>query len=118
MSTLNNIIEALGGLHDSRVIRLVWLPEGKSLEFQIEDFYSNFEGLPEYKGPLSGSLVFRGIEHIEFNLDTEEKHLNIYEVIISASPVRGLMAKVTFRPSGNIILHFNDAIYPKELSVT
>ncbi len=55
MGDFKRKLEMLGLLHDSVVRQLIWKPEEKTIEFVVEDFYSNFEGLPEYPG-LKGRL--------------------------------------------------------------
>lgn len=46
MSDLQKTLESLSGLHDVVVHRLIWIPEDKVLEFDIEDFYSTLKACP------------------------------------------------------------------------
>ena len=54
----------LGGLHDSEVERIVWAKDGGTLSLEVADIYSNFKGLPEYRGALSGTITFYGVSSI------------------------------------------------------
>lgn len=107
--TTRNFIEKLhllGGLHDAVVHRLTWTPEAKIIEFEIEDFYCNFDGLPEYPGRKSGSLIFEGIEHVHFDVETNEKRLNVDDLSISEVQGGEFVVAVTFWPYGRITAQF------------
>ncbi len=116
MTDLQKILGSLGGLHDAVVHRIVWTPEKNILEFEVDDFYSNFEGLPEYPGPLSGSLVLQGVEHVHFDVETGESRLNVDEFVVAEAGSGGFTACVTFWPTGRITARFRSATHPNLIS--
>lgn len=65
MATGQNLelLRRLGGLHDARIEEVVWRKADRSLRLIVEDMLSNVEGLPDYKGPASGSVTLIGIEN-------------------------------------------------------
>jgi hypothetical protein len=79
MEDLKRKLENLGLLHDSVVRQLIWKPEEKTIEFVVKDFYSNFEGWPEYPGLMGGSIILSEVQHVEIDIAYEEKHLIIFE---------------------------------------
>jgi hypothetical protein len=95
-------LKGLGGLHDSVVSQLIWSPEARTLHLEIEDLYSNFEGLPEYPGALSGVIELRDVDRISFDIELSEGRLHIYDFIVE--PVNGdqYRALLTFQYSGRI----------------
>lgn len=115
ITDLAKTLQSLGGLHDSVVCRVSWTPEAATLEFQIEDFYSNFKGLPEYPGAKSGSLIFEGVERVLFEIETDEKRLKIYDISISESPQGGFIVLMAFWPNGKITASYRSAMLPNLL---
>ncbi len=103
----------MGGLHDSVVKRIVWDANLKTLEFEIEDLCSNFEGFPEYPGSTPGTIVLEGIDRVAFQIDTQEKRLNIYEFLVSDDDLKQHCATVSFRPSGRIAVYYRVADFPE-----
>jgi hypothetical protein len=99
---LKKKLEMLGLLHDSVVRQLIWKPEEKTIEFVVEDFYSNFEGQPEYPGLMGGSILLSNVQHIELDVDYGEKHLIIYELHADDVHPDNYSITVLFRPSGRI----------------
>ena len=112
MKELKSFLERLGGLHDSVVHRLTWAPETKTLRLEIEDLCSNFKGLPEYPGAVPGVIELRGIEQIKFEIDTNEKRLNIHEFGVEAESTDKHRASVSFWPSGRISASYREADFP------
>lgn len=102
MSDLKRKLEGLSHLHDSAVTELTWKPTDRTLTFAVEDFYSNFEGLPEYPGAMGGSITLSNVQLVTIDIDYDEKHLFIYEVIIDDTHPNQYRISVTFRPSGRI----------------
>lgn len=102
MGKIKQLLEGLGLLHDSAVLELNWRPEEKRIELVVEDFYSNYEGQPEYPGRMSGSIVLSEVQHLAIDIAYEEKYLIVYELQIDDSLTNGYRMTVTFRPSGRI----------------
>lgn len=102
MGELKRKLERLGLLHDSVVTALAWNPTDKTLTFAIEDFYFNFEGLPEYPGAMGGSIILSNVQQVRIDIDYNEKHLFIYELEADDTHPDHSRISVSFRPSGRI----------------
>lgn len=102
MGELKRKLERLGLLHDSVVTALAWNPTDRTLTFAIEDFYSNFEGLPEYPGAMGGSITLRNVHQVTIDIDYHAKHLFIYEFDVDDTHPDHSRISVSFRPSGRI----------------
>lgn len=113
MRDLKKVLESLGLLHDAIVRRVTWVPEQGLLELEIADFFSNFEGLPEYPGRKSGSLFFRGVEHARIDLDMSENRLNVDELVIVESPEGKFKVSAKFWPNGHITASCQSASWPE-----
>ena len=96
MDKLKELFESLSYLHDSVVERVTWTPEARTLELAIEDFYSNFEGLPEYPGRQGGSITLRGIATIDIDIDFDAVRLNIDDLAVETGPSGVLTVKLRF----------------------
>jgi hypothetical protein len=66
MKNLKSFLESMGGLHDSVVRQLIWMPDARILRVDVFYLCSNFEGLPEYPGEISGAIELREIGRIKF----------------------------------------------------
>jgi hypothetical protein len=84
MKNFYKFIQKMGGMHDAVVTRLVLLLDEGKIEFHIDDIYSNFEGLPEYPGQQSGSIVLHGVNEYEIVLDGYEHGapLRVFEFLL------------------------------------
>lgn len=60
MKGFAEFLHSLGNLHDCTVTRLEVEGRTKTMTFSIKDIYWNFEGLPEYRGPLPARIVLEG----------------------------------------------------------
>lgn len=103
MGELKGKLERLGLLHDSVVTGLAWKPTDKTLTFAVEDFYSNFEGLPEYPGAMGGSIILSKVQQVTIDIDYDEKHLFIYDFEVDDTHPDRYRISVSFRPSGRIV---------------
>jgi hypothetical protein len=101
-------LDRLGGLHDARVSKLELDVAGKSLSFQVDDIYSNFFGLPGYKGPRPGRIVLKEINDITIVLEGERRSLNIDEFCVEPQGEISGKAFITFWPYGKITTSFHD----------
>lgn len=75
-------LDCLGGLHDSRITELHWNMEGGILTVQIDNFFANCLGFPEYPGKVSGPLTFRDISGLACDYAQAGAYLWIYEASI------------------------------------
>lgn len=60
-ATFYQFLYKLGNLHDCTVLSFEWRPLDQNMSFEIQDFLWNFEGTPEYKGPISGKIILQGV---------------------------------------------------------
>lgn len=82
MSTFENFLECLGGLHDAVVEDFVWQPHQRLLRLQIDDLFTDLIGSPSYPGPMRGSISFSDVERVSIDIDTSEGSLNVYEIAV------------------------------------
>lgn len=93
-------IKSLGGLHDSVVSNVVWSPQNHHLEIEIENIYSNFEGLPEYSGPAGATFVFFQVTDVIMEVDFTVIGLMIYDWEFQTNGVPNYKSRINFSPSG------------------
>ncbi len=103
----------MGGLHDAIVHQLILMPDAKILRVDIFDLCSNFEGLPEYPGAISGAIELQEVEEINSAVDTDEKQLRIYEFLVEGESVSCYRASISFWPSGRINVSYRSATFPQ-----
>lgn len=115
-SDFKEFLHMLGLLHDVVIDRLVWMPEARKLEFEVDDIYSNFGGLPEYPGAKPATIVLNGVERVCFDIDTDEPRLYIFEFEVEQGD--GVQdAVITFRPSGKIRVTYKSADFPSNVAL-
>ncbi len=115
MKDFYDFLLRMGGMHDSVVECLMWLPSEKKIEFHFEDMYTNFEGLPEYPGRQPGAIALLGVSAIIISIETDEP-LRVFEFLPDENEADVVL--VTFSPSGKIRARFNSADYPRCRLVT
>lgn len=113
MKELKSFLERMGGLHDAVVHQLVWIPDAKMLRIEILDLCSNFEGLPEYPGAISGAIELKEIDRLSFAIDTDEKQLRIHEFLVEGESADRYRASISFWPSGRIDASCHAATFPQ-----
>jgi len=101
---LNNpheFFSELGDLHDARIERVQWLLHERRLTISIDDLYSNFLDLPEYKGLTPATIILNDVEDIEVNIGPVDDRINIFEFnakVVDSS----INVNVTCWPGGRI----------------
>ena len=78
--TLNNptkFVDELGNLHDARIQRIEWQPTKRTLNFLIDDLYSNTVDLPEYPGEFPAKISLIEIVKLSLNFDGKDEYLCI-----------------------------------------
>jgi hypothetical protein len=113
MSNLGEFLSRLGNLHDCTVTLFEWRPDDRRVTFAIEDLYFNFEGLPEYRGPLSGRIVLEEVQRVDIDLGGIEGPLRVDEfaVVVEESSDASAVS-VTFWPTGRIEVAYRRAVLP------
>jgi hypothetical protein len=99
MASLDSL-HSLGDLHDSRITSLHWSMTERALTLQIDDFFANFLGLPEYPGQQSGPLTFHDVAALARDTAATDSYLWIYEVSIIPSPKESLSVTIRLAPGG------------------
>ena len=72
--------KALGGLHDSRICKLLWDDEARILSISIDDLHANFLDLPEYDGLQPILIKFVDVSSVDIDTQVYENALSIYEL--------------------------------------
>ena len=112
MTPFAKFLEGFGTLHDCTVTRFEWNPEARTVTFEIEDIWWNFEGLPEYRGPASGTIVLGDVESVEIEMREDAKALFISEFTVAPANAGRSLATIWFRGSGKVVVDFDQARFP------
>ncbi|MGN6148475.1 MAG: hypothetical protein ACTHPD_08060 [Rhizomicrobium sp.] len=89
-----------GELHDARV--LAWRFEQGVVTIQLDDAWSNFEGLPEYPGKEEGCLVVSGAKHCpDFASVISELVLSV--VLVKNDNIKGLKVRTIAYPPIEVV---------------
>jgi len=112
MTGFDEFLSRLGLLHDCTVTSFAWQPSDKKIVLEIKDFYWNFEGLPEYRGPASGQITLEGVERVEISIDNNKSPLRIYEFSTESNSSGLSKVLVTFSPAGKIAVTCRHTIFP------
>ena len=102
MEDIVEFVKSLGGLHDSTVLKLLWLPKERRLEIDIKDIYWNFEGLPDYSGPTTATFVFSQVADLVVDVDFTTRGHMICDWLFQAAGVPSYKSELLFSPSGKI----------------
>lgn len=102
----------LGNLHDCTVSSFEWMPDKKAMAFEIEDIYFNFEGLPEYKGPLAGRIVLERLERVDIDFVSIKGPLRIDDFVVLNASQDAPEASITFWTGGKIVATFQLVAFP------
>jgi hypothetical protein len=113
MNDLKSFLKSIGGLHDSQLEAIIWLPSNQSLELRFDDMYWNFEGSSEYPGATPGTIILKGVQLVKFEIEMSEKTLNVSEFSVEDGNGKGAIAALSFWPGGRIIASFQDADFPE-----
>jgi hypothetical protein len=81
----NRIFEALGDLHDARIESLRLSPG--ALVIAVDDLYSAYLDLPEYRGPLPASIEFGGLSALSIDAPAV-RHLTVFAVEVRSAEKR------------------------------
>lgn len=95
------LVESLGGLHDARILGLLWQPVSRSLEIEIKDIHINFEGLPEYRGPTKAKFIFSGVSKFDLNVDLADT-IYLYDWTFTKDGTPN--CELHFAPGGKIVI--------------
>ena len=104
-----------GGLHDAKVTKFVLDATERSFSLEIDDMYSNFEGLPDYKGQKPGKIILNEVSSLNIVLGSRDDDLNIYDFAIEQKTNGRWAACIKFWPEGKITMSFLDAEFPHDL---
>jgi hypothetical protein len=112
MNDFGGFLSRLGNLHDCNVTRFDWKPLQNWIGFEIDDLYFNFEGLPEYQGPLPGRIELEDVQHVAVRLDSIVGPLRIYDFLVRNQDSGTSVVSVTFWPHGKIEVAYRRAVFP------
>ncbi|GLR87687.1 hypothetical protein [Bradyrhizobium iriomotense] len=112
MTDFSHFLFKLGNLHDCTITLLEWRTEQEIFGFEIEDLYFNFEGLPEYPGPLAGRLVLEGVQRVAIDINDLQRPLRIDDFTVEAVDSSAAAASITLQPSGTIKIAYQWAVFP------
>jgi hypothetical protein len=108
LNSAKTIPELVGGLHDAVLIRLDWMAGQRRLELEVEDLYSNFEGLPNDPGRCPGTIALVGVARLRLDLEPTERGLMVYDVSLVRSESGHMDVTITFSPAGRITAQCSD----------
>jgi len=91
-----------GNFHDCRVATFEINPPGKSLLIAVDDLYSNFLGLPGYKGPMPVKFILGGVTELDVNVDMKNGELNIFDMeFMKNTDESSYRVAIKFSPGGS-----------------
>ena len=102
--TIQDRIESLGGLHDAIILSLAWSAEERRLGIAVDDINSNTNGLPEYLGPRSATLVFSEVTHLEVNANLTVGGLMVYDLAIERTGPDAYASSLMLSPGGKLTI--------------
>ncbi len=102
MENFRQFIESLGRLHDGKVLGLQWLPEERRFELMVKDLYADFDGLPEYKGPVRAKFVFSDVSVLSIDAVLSERGLLLHEWVMQKGDPKSYDSELKFSLSGTI----------------
>lgn len=110
MLEFQKFLSQLGNLHDCTLLRFEWNSAETRVELEIEDLYSNFEGLPEYKGPTPGKIILEGVSSVGMDIEGLKGALKIYDASVTGTDKTTI--SISFWPSGKINLACQNVSLP------
>lgn len=102
MHDVIELLKSLGGVHDATMLNLFWRADDRILEVEIDDVYSNFNGLPEYQGPEKAMFVFEQVLNLDVGVDFGVGGLLVYNFEIFKTDNGSYSSKIEFSPAGVI----------------
>lgn len=112
LDRFKTFLEALGELHDAHVTRLAFDLEARNVTIDIDDFYRNFAGLPEYKADRFGVIIFRGVDDFKITLQIQKGNLRIDGISVSDGVERQRTVILKFWPSGSMTFNCGSVSFP------
>lgn len=109
MSDFATYLRRMGGLHDAIVQEIRWNPVDRTVEVKLDDLYSNFEGLPEYPGAESGSIILAGADLLQVDVEGSEP-VRVYEVVLENGSDDTVV--ISFWPGGRMVVRYERAQFP------
>lgn len=70
----------LGDLHDALVTEFSWSKPNRQFNICVDDIYSNFSGLPEYKGIQPGEVMFFDVASIDCDMQIFDHDYSICSI--------------------------------------
>jgi hypothetical protein len=114
ISPFQGFLFSLGGLHDSIVTGIEVDGRSAQLVLQIEDLYSNFDGLPEYPGRAPATIILAGIDRfsmrLQMSIESQIQELHIHDFEVLKKTHLGELAEIKFWPEGDIQIEYATAI--------
>ncbi len=102
--TIQDRIESLGGLHDAIILSLAWSAEERRLGIAVDDINSNINGLPEYLGARSATLVFSEVTHLDVNANLTVAGLMVYDWTITSKGPDTYASSLMLSPGGKLTI--------------
>ena len=115
MSEFARFLRDLGGLHDARVTAFSFDLTERSFSVDVDDIYSNFEGLPEYKGRKPARIKLMEISRLKISFDARNEEFNIDDFSVFKINEIQEAASILFWPEGKITMDFRGVEFPQEL---
>jgi hypothetical protein len=112
MASFKHFLQGLGDLHDARIADLVLDVAQQTLDIEIVDLFSNFKGLPDYRGPTRGRIAFRGVSRLNTVRPPRHDPLIIYEFSVLDEDTENRTASLKLSPAGLIEFDYVDVQFP------
>ena len=113
MTNFEQFLKDLGGLHDARVTKLTLDAVERLFVIEVDDVYSNFEGLSGYKGLTPARIVLKEISQVRVALNVGTEEFNIYTLSVDQINENQWAASITFWSEGKITMNFDGVEFPQ-----
>ncbi len=110
MDFLKHLAENIG-LHDAGILQVNWDAIHDEVNLVIDDLWSNYVGLPEYKGPLLGTIKLLGVRCVSIDF-TKTLRLDIINVDVEETSYDTLRCIITLNGNGRIIVEYKESKCP------
>lgn len=111
MMDFSKFLEALGGLHDAKLLSVTWACREHKVVCEIDDLFANFLDLPNYPRRLPATITLNGVTELIMDWPSSEV-LSIFEWEVDGDAKGEFGTTIRLSPSGQVSIRCMSADYP------